>query len=147
MNEEEKKAIEFINDLITWDVRQDLCPNKEESEKLETILNLIEMLQKENEELKENKTGLEEEIQEQAKNLIRYEEYIRKEYMSRETVKDKIEAYKNIDSIEELYINKRSVGKDIIASWTGRNLDITFANKIKRRPIKIVVENKPPVSE
>lgn len=52
MNEKEKKAIEFIKDLIAWDVRQDLCPNKEECENLETILNLIEKLQKENEELK-----------------------------------------------------------------------------------------------
>ena len=53
MNEEEKKAIEFIKDLIAWDVRQDLCPNKEECENLEIILNLIEKLLKENEELKE----------------------------------------------------------------------------------------------
>ena len=52
MNEEEKKAIEFIKDLIAWDVRQDLCPNKEECENLEIILNLIEKLQKENKELK-----------------------------------------------------------------------------------------------
>ena len=49
---EEKKAIEFIKDLIAWDVRQDLCPNKEECENLEIILNLIEKLQKENEDLK-----------------------------------------------------------------------------------------------
>ena len=53
MNEEEKEAIEFIKDLIAWDVRQDLCPNKEECENLEIILNLIEKLQKENEKLKE----------------------------------------------------------------------------------------------
>ena len=53
MNEEEKKAIEFIKDLIAWDVRQELCPNKEECENLEIMLNLIEKLQKENEELKE----------------------------------------------------------------------------------------------
>ena len=52
MNEEEKKAFEFIRDLITWDVRQYLCPNKEECKNLEIILNLIEKLQKENEELK-----------------------------------------------------------------------------------------------
>lgn len=51
MNEEEKKAVEFIRDLITWDVRQYLCPNKEECKNLETILNLIEKLQKENEQL------------------------------------------------------------------------------------------------
>lgn len=51
MNEEEKKAVEFIRDLITWDVRQYLCPNKEECKNLEIILNLIEKLQKENEKL------------------------------------------------------------------------------------------------
>lgn len=52
MNDEEKKAVEFIRDLIAWDVRQDLCPNKEECKNLEIILNLIEKLQKENEELR-----------------------------------------------------------------------------------------------
>lgn len=51
MNEEEKKSVEFIRDLITWDVRQYLCPNKEECKNLEIILNLIEKLQKENEQL------------------------------------------------------------------------------------------------
>lgn len=45
MNEEEKKAVEFIKDLISWSVGIDLYPNKEECEKLETILNLIEKLQ------------------------------------------------------------------------------------------------------
>ena len=54
ISKEQKEAIEFIKDLIAWDVRQDLCPNKEECENLETILNLIEKLQKENEELKED---------------------------------------------------------------------------------------------
>lgn len=52
ISKEQIEAIEFIKDLIAWDVRQDLCPNKEECENLETILNLIEKLQKENEELK-----------------------------------------------------------------------------------------------
>lgn len=51
MNEEEKKAVEFIRDLIVWDVRQDLCPNKEECKNLEILLNLIEKTQKENEQL------------------------------------------------------------------------------------------------
>lgn len=43
-----------------------------------------------------------------------------------------IEDEKGIDEIKELYINKdiKLVGKDTIESWTGRNLDITFANKI-----------------
>lgn len=49
MNEEEKKAVEFINDLIAWNVG--LYPDREECEKLETILSLIEKLQKENDEL------------------------------------------------------------------------------------------------
>ena len=47
MNDEEKKAFEFIRDLIAWDVRQDLCPNKEECKNLEIILNLIEKQKKE----------------------------------------------------------------------------------------------------
>lgn len=51
MNDEEKKAFEFIRDLITWDVRQYLCPNKEECKNLEIILNLIEKQQKEIENL------------------------------------------------------------------------------------------------
>ena len=55
MNEEEKKAIEFIKDLNDWDVRKDLYQNKEECENIEIILNLIEKLQKENEELKNKK--------------------------------------------------------------------------------------------
>lgn len=53
ITKEQKEAIEFIKDLIAWDVRQDLCPNKEECENLEILLSLIEKLQKENEELKE----------------------------------------------------------------------------------------------
>lgn len=51
MNEEEKKAVEFIRNLIVWDVRQYLCPNKEECKNLEIILNLIEKQQKQIEEL------------------------------------------------------------------------------------------------
>lgn len=51
MNEEEKKAVEFIRDLIVWDVRQYLCPNKEECKNLEIILNLIEKQKKEIDEL------------------------------------------------------------------------------------------------
>ena len=60
MNEVEKKAIEFIKDLIAWDVRQDLCPNKEECENLEITLNLIEKLQKENEQLRTEVNSLKE---------------------------------------------------------------------------------------
>ena len=43
-----------------------------------------------------------------------------------------IEYEKDIDDIKELYINDgmKSVGKDTIKNWTGRSLDITFANKM-----------------
>ena len=43
-----------------------------------------------------------------------------------------IEDETDIDNIKELYINDKtkSVGKDAIENWTGRSLDITFANKI-----------------
>lgn len=53
ISKEQKEAIEFIKNLITWDVKQDLCPNKEECENLEIVLNLIEKLQKENEKYKQ----------------------------------------------------------------------------------------------
>lgn len=72
MNEEEKKAVEFIRDLITWDVRQDLCPNKEECKNLEIILNLIEKLQKENEELENEKKETMDYEKEYKKMKIRY---------------------------------------------------------------------------
>ena len=37
----------------------------------------------------------------------------------------------DIDSIEELYTNNiKSVGESETKCWTGRNLDIAFANKI-----------------
>ena len=52
MNEEERDAIEFLTDLINWSVGIDLYPNRKECEQFETILNLIEKLQKKNIELK-----------------------------------------------------------------------------------------------
>lgn len=78
MNGEEKRAIEFIKDLIAWDVRQDLCPNKEECENLEIILNLVEKLQKENEEY--------------SKQLDL--EYVDKNYISKKKIEDTIEELK-----------------------------------------------------
>lgn len=112
MNEEEKKAIEFIKDLIAWDVRQDLCPNKEECENLEIILNLIEKLQKENEELKNlmaHKNGytemLEKDLFENCSNYV----------ISKQKIKDKIEElkkeYNKLDKQVDEYI--KSVEKDV----------------------------------
>lgn len=84
ITKEQKEAIEFIKDLIAWDVRQDLCPNKEECENLEILLNLIEKLQKENEELEEINNELEAEKNE----AIRRYNF---ETISIKKVKDKIE--------------------------------------------------------
>ena len=84
LTKEQKEAIEFIKDLIAWDVRQDLCPNKEECENLETILNLIEKLQKENEKLKTKLLDILE-----GQKVIKEEtpQYIKENYIQ----KDKIE--------------------------------------------------------
>ena len=70
MNEEEKKAIEFVEDLISWSVELDLYPKKEECEKLETILNLIKKLQEENKELNNRCKNLDEEAQAYVEELM-----------------------------------------------------------------------------
>lgn len=92
---EEKKAIKMLDKFITEHKFYNIKHSDNLEDNIEIVLNLIEKLQKENEELKENKTGLEEEIQEQAKNLIQNEEYITKECILKEKVKDKIEELKN----------------------------------------------------
>lgn len=109
MNDEEKKAVEFIRDLITWDVRQDLCPNKEECKNLEIILNLIEKQQKQIEELN---IRLQEEINEKCKlktelylnsipksvieDKIDVLEKIQKEFKNNEELRIKIITYKEL---------------------------------------------------
>ena len=70
MNEEKKKAIEFVEDLISWSVELDLYPKKEECEKLETILNLIKKLQEENKELNNRCKNLDEEAQAYVEELM-----------------------------------------------------------------------------
>lgn len=121
MNEEEKNAAEFIKDLISWNVGVDLYPNKKECEKLETILNLIEKLQKENEELKEDRdkfkkalgkritycNELEKDLFENCSNYV----------ISVQKVKDKIEKEikyheKNILDIENITMLKSKTAKE-----------------------------------
>lgn len=80
------------------------------------LFEIVDYLLKENEELKENKTGLEEEIQEQAENLIQNEEYITKECILKEKVKDKIEEYKN-SLLENLNKNRRWCDMEIIDNF------------------------------
>jgi cell division protein FtsX len=119
MNEEEKKALKVINTRtkrlldepkIAY-LMQEIRANK-------TILNLIEKLQKENEELKEyiviapdldemtaikyrnirRDAYLQGRVEEQQKA----EQIINENYISKEKVKDKIEELNNISNAEEL---------------------------------------------
>lgn len=97
MNEEERKAVEILN---TFELRRKTKNYKEisleDSKSVETLLNLIEKLQKENEELKSNNEkyiihltdGQYKTVIEIAQNDIN-QKWIQK-------VKDKIEEYKNM---------------------------------------------------
>ncbi len=71
LSDEEKKAIEKIKKILY------MFP---ESEELKLLLNLTEKQSKEIEELKEDKYGLEEEVQIQAKNLMLCEDAIKETY-------------------------------------------------------------------
>lgn len=91
MNDEEKKAVEFIRDLIAWDVRQDLCPNKEECKNLEIILNLIEKQQKEIDEL-----------QSYIKEYLIPKSTINLLYVSKDKIREKIKEYKGLKEIDKM---------------------------------------------
>ena len=101
MTEEENKAIEMLKDR-----QKDLLEGskssfyssdrelyKEHAEAIDTILNLIEKLQKENEELK-NK------VVKRNKELIKLEEYANKNFERKDDVKAK---YIPKDKIKELF--------------------------------------------
>lgn len=102
MNEEEKKAVEFIRDLITWDVRQYLCPNKEECKNLEIILNLIEKRQKEIEKLKRYKKAYENGEYTWKQKYEETFDYVKENYIPVEKVKDKIKKLNYVSNAEEL---------------------------------------------
>lgn len=96
MNEKEKEAVGFIKDLISGEEWIDYYPNKEECEKLETILNLIEKLQKQNEKLNNKLLDTL-----KGQKVIEEEtpQYIKENYIPIQKVKDKIEYLE--DYIEE----------------------------------------------
>lgn len=83
MNEEEKKAIDFLKETNFDYLEYDMCISS-----VEIISNLVERLQKENEELKNQKA-----TQRKINELLvqRYSNSI-----SVQKIKDKIEEYKNI---------------------------------------------------
>lgn len=93
MNEEEKQAVEILN---TFEFRSKTKNYKgislEDSKSVKIVLNLIDKLQKENEELKKSKITYEKvrDIQEKNRNIVD------NKYIPKQIVKDKIEEYKNM---------------------------------------------------
>ena len=101
MSEEERKAVEILN---TFELRRKTKNYKEisleDSQSVEIVLNLIEKLQKENEEVKrliahknEYTKKLEEDLFENAENYV----------ISKQKVKDKIRHYQEL---QDNYIKK-----------------------------------------
>ena len=104
MNEEEKKAVGLLKALNNLEKKCKIekVPYKSEIKKImisllpedygifEILINLIEKLQKENEELKKSKITYEKvrDIQEKNKNIVD------KNYISKQIIKDKIEEVK-----------------------------------------------------
>ena len=125
MNEEEKKALKVIN-ARTRRLLDELEIEKEdmsdepkiaylmqEIRANKTLLNLIEKLQKENEELKKSKITYEKvrDIQEKNRNIVD------NKYISKQKVKDKIEEEikyheKNILDIENVNMLKSKTAKE-----------------------------------
>lgn len=102
MSDEEKKAIEFFEKSFKKKIPpywyDDTISNIEE--KIKTLLNLIEKQQKEIEELKADKYGLEEEVQIQAKQLIEIDgNYISKEESEQKERKAYIKGTNDADKL------------------------------------------------
>ena len=105
MNEEEKKAIEIVKRLATYydDYslldEEEIEENKNVNKSIELVLNLIEKLQKENEELKLYNNSITSQLEQMTtekfkKGWIHQSEF--KDFISVQKVKDKIEEYKNM---------------------------------------------------
>ena len=90
MNEEEKNAINFLKETNFDYLDYDMCVSS-----VETISNLFERLQKENEELKNKNKTLEELLQGTLYEMYKYYRDLANSYqancISKEKVKDKIE--------------------------------------------------------
>lgn len=135
MNEEEKEAVEILN---TFELRRKTKNYKEisleDSQSVETILNLIEKLQKENEKL--NKLHIQDN-----KHL----DFIMKHSISIQKVKDKIEKEikyheRNILEIENITMLKSKTAKEE-AEIEFNKYAIVVLKKILQELIKEEEEN------
>lgn len=99
MNEEEKKAVEILNTFeFRGKTRNYKEISSEDSKSVKIVLNLLEKLQKENEELKSKNKTLEELLQGNLYELYKYYKELAGTYqgncISLQKVKDKIEELK-----------------------------------------------------
>lgn len=100
MNEEEEQAINFLKETNFDYLEYDMCVSS-----VETISNLVERLQKENEELKSKNKTLEELLQGNLYELYKYYKELAGTYQGNsipvQKVKDKIEELKkNLYTVE-----------------------------------------------
>lgn len=114
MNEEERKAVEILN---TFKLRRKTKNYKEisleDSQSVEIVLNLIERLQKENEELRESNKKL----YEIGQQMCKQDKYTSENYIPVQKVKDNIEKEikyheKNILDIENVNMLKSKTAKE-----------------------------------
>lgn len=121
MTEEEKEAIKFFYNLratidesnMLFDEEIEVKHGKETIKQITTILNLIEKLLKENEQLRTEVNSLKKENEElknklldtlEGQKVIKEEtpQYIKENFIPKQTVKDKIEELKSVSNAEEL---------------------------------------------
>lgn len=124
MSDEEKKAIEMIeyiqecNTLIGYGIKDRTILAK-------ALLNLIEKQSKEIEELKEDKYGLEEEVQMQAKNIMLCEEALCE---MQDKIKAKIEEYKK--QIEKMEKDDIGRGFTLGKEWSDLKAKVEFGQSL-----------------
>ena len=105
MNEEEKKAIELLEDIKnnSWTTKYIMSSD---SKNAELLLNLIEKLQKENEELKDFKKQV---TYIENTNFIKY-----KNYIPVQIIKDFIKKYQKLsDEFYEKFLETNRTDKDL----------------------------------